>query len=185
MDDIMAKGPKVSYVNVRMNVEVTDLVDKAIRETQYVKDTDGLRSEYIRDAAAMRARAETGYLASHLAALIERYEHMVKVQRPSLSHEDWQTLVAATQNSLGYMRGLENMVGAILLQRVLDHLKLDASEATDSPLLRKMHAWTYAETVAALDFCERYWAAQTRGEEPPAIPGEPAAVAATKRKRGL
>lgn len=184
----MAKGPlKVAYLNVRMPQDVVDQVDRAIRETQYVKDTDGLRSEYVRDAASMRARAETGYLAGHLGALIERYAQIVERHRPELTYDEWNILIATTQSGLGYVPGHERHAGMLLFARVLEYLKLDASEAGDNPLTRKIPDWGYAGTVAVLDFCERYWAAQARGEEPPPLPVEkpvaPAPAPAKPRKR--
>lgn len=171
MTELMPKTPqKGAQLAVRLTAEALAEIDRAIRETQYVKDTDGMRAEYVREAAAIRARAERGYLAGRMGAIVERYETLCKKHLPTLTDDEWKIIIKATQKGIGYVPGWESRL-VPMLRAQLEELMLDPDES----IFRVVRDVTYAGAVAIIDVCERHWAAVARGEEPPSLPGHAAA----------
>lgn len=172
--------PKSGYLNIRFPEGLLKEIDTAIRETRYVKDADGMRSEWVRDAAATRARAERGMLSGRLGAIVERYEMLMERSRPYLNRAGWQILINATGSGIGYTAGNERFARGLLKLRVEEYL-LTRDAAPE--LVDTMSRWTDAQALAVLDVCERHWAAVARGEEPPALPGEEAEPAPPEKKK--
>lgn len=181
MGELMPRGPKLKiYANARLSEEQSKAIDRAIQRTLLVKSTDGERSKWMRDAGLLRAAAEADYLHGHLAAVMERYQAMLELERPDWPRQYWEALIKSTQEGLGHIPGNERLRPVLLRQRLIDLFK---ESAAGVPVIRAFDMLRYPQVMAALDVCERHWAAVVRGEDPPPLPGQGEAAKPAKKAK--
>ena len=111
-------------------------------------------------------------LASCVARAVDRYAAICERSLPSFSDEEWRLILDAMNGC--WVSGAATTIRGVIKLQIYDAIKLDKLDEkwrVDAPiLLEVVDALSFAQEVAIVDACERWWLRVSRGEDSPPLP---------------
>jgi len=107
-------------------------------------------------------------LSGRLAAIVLRYQHMVRADAPALTRDQWCAVCDACNGLDDLLAEHPAALGTMLWSCVADAEGLAERWGVDRDgLVRHMRGWTYGQTVAAYEVVRGFWrrAGQHPGED--------------------
>lgn len=139
----------------RYSIYSSDALEKALSERMPRGDPD----------AGLRSRSST------ITAMVERYAETCRRSMPKLPLNSWLLIFDAMNGC--WLMDHPAMVANGLPHNVHDHIHLNDAAAkwhVEDPdrLVAQLAGMTFAEQIAVVDACERFWAMdiQTSGDDP-------------------
>lgn len=115
----------------------------------------------------VRAYGEAVSRSALLARMLDRYAEVCRRAMPSLAAPEWELVAQALKERPQESASLIAVVWASI-EDTVRRQELDKKGKVDlAGLLERLKAMEYAQLLAVVDFCERYWAAKAAGEKLP------------------